>query len=335
MSEVMYYDPETLLQVQENDEILKENNYRWVMFPIKYKSFWNYYKEAEMLFWTAEDFNFDKDIPFLETVDKNMLVKLFELICFYSIKDLCLYEDQAIFTSKMLDEIQIPEGRAFYGFQMSMENIHDEVYASVLEAYIPDAKNRSVIINKVLQLDCVLNKKKWLTEIFENNIPFHSKLILLYISKVLFNGTLNILVGFCKQNALLPGFCAVHEKIHRDEYLHADFSVMCCNHLKHKLKYENVLEYVKMALKLEYEFALEMLELNILKITKNDVRSFIEYLADTILTNLNYPVHYSASYPFSWPEFRKLVVNEESQNETVKKTADVYGEKQITFDEDF
>lgn len=335
MSEVMYYDQETLLQVQENDEILKENNYRWVMFPIKYKSFWNYYKEAEMLFWTAEDFNFDKDTPFLETIDKNMLVKLFELICFYSIKNMCLYEDQAIFTSKMLDDIQIPEGRAFYGFQMSMENIHDEVYASVLEAYIPDAKNRTVIINKVLQLDCVLNKKKWLTEIFENNIPFYSKLILLYISKVLFNGTLNILVGFCKQNALLPGFCAVHEKIHRDEYLHADFSVMCCNHLKHKLKYEHVLDYVKMAVKLEYEFALEMLELNILKITKNDVRSFIEYLADTILTNLNYPVHYSATYPFSWPEFRKLVVNEESQTEAVKKTADVYGEKQITFDEDF
>lgn len=335
MSAVVYHDPETLLKVQEDDDILRENNFRWVMFPIKYKTFWNYYKEAEMLFWTAEDFNFDKDTAFLEKIDKNMLVKLFELICFYSIKDLRLYEDQAIFTSKMLDEIQIPEGRAFYGFQMSMENIHDEVYASILEVYIPDAKNKAVIINKVLQLDCVLNKKKWLTEIFENNIPFYSKLILLYISKVLFNGTLNILIGFCKQNKLLPGLCAVHEKIHRDEYLHGDFSVMCCNHLNNKLKYEHALDYVKMAVKLEYEFALEMLELSILKITKEDVKSFLEYLADTILVNLNYPAHFSSKYPFTWPEFRKLVVNEETKDESVKKNEDVYGEKQITFDEDF
>lgn len=329
-----YLDQETLLKVQETDEILTENNFRWVMFPIKYKTFWNYYKEAEMIFWTAEDFNFEKDLPFLESIDKNMLVKLYELICFYSLKDLRIYEDQAIFTSKMLDEIQIPEGRAFYGFQMCMENIHDEVYASVVESYLPDKKNRSVIINKILALDCVLNKKKWITEVFENNIPFYNKLILLYISKVLFNGTLNVLIGYCKHNNVLPSLCGVYAKIQRDEYLHGDFSVMCCNQLKHKLKYETVLEYFKMAVKLEYEFALEMLELNELKIKKTQVKSFLEYLADTMLENLGYPKHFMSKYLLPWKEFTKLVVTDDDQKENVKKE-DMYGEKEIVFDEDF
>ncbi|ETW30738.1 hypothetical protein PFFCH_01855 [Plasmodium falciparum FCH/4] len=86
MSKEQYHDQEVLLEAQNNDEILKENKFRWVMFPIKYKTFWSYYKEIESLFWTAEDYNFDKDKQYLENIDKNMLVKLFELICFYSLK---------------------------------------------------------------------------------------------------------------------------------------------------------------------------------------------------------------------------------------------------------
>ncbi|SOV77144.1 ribonucleotide reductase small subunit, putative [Plasmodium sp. gorilla clade G3] len=335
MSKEQYHDQEVLLEAQNNDEILKENKFRWVMFPIKYKTFWSYYKEIESLFWTAEDYNFDKDKQYLENIDKNMLVKLFELICFYSLKDLHVYEEQALITSKMLDIIQIPEGRAFYGFQMCMENIHDEVYACIFETYIPDSKQKRVIINKVIELDSVLKKQKWLTEIFESNIPYYNKLVLLYISKVLFNGTLNILIGYCKENSILPCLCNVHEKIHRDEYLHGDFSVMCCNHLVNKLKYEHVLDYFKMAVELEYQFSLEMLELNVLKIKKEQVRAFLEYLADTMLTNLNYPKHYNSKYPFSWPEFTKIVVNENDKTETVKKGENVYGEKQILFDEDF
>ncbi|CRG94216.1 ribonucleotide reductase small subunit, putative [Plasmodium gallinaceum] len=335
MSKEYFHDQETLLEAQNNDDILTENKFRWVMFPIKYKTFWNYYKEIESLFWTAEDYNFDKDKQYLENIDKNMLIKLYELVCFYSLKDLHIYEEQALITSKMLDIIQIPEGRAFYGFQMCMENIHDEVYACIFETYIPDQKQKTVIINKVIQLDSVLKKQKWLTEIFETNIPFFNKLILLYISKVLFNGTLNILIGYCKENSILPCLCSVHEKIHRDEYLHGDFSVMCCNHLNNKLKYEHVLEYFKMAVELEYQFALEMLELNVLKIKKEQVRSFLEYLADTMLVNLKYPKHYNSKYPFLWPEIDKIVVNENHKTESVKKSDNIYGEKQILFDEDF
>ena len=30
--------------------------------------------------------------------------------------------------ARFLDEVQIPEARAFYGFQIAMENIHSETY---------------------------------------------------------------------------------------------------------------------------------------------------------------------------------------------------------------
>lgn len=335
MDKEQYHTQEVLLKAQYNDEILKENQFRWVMFPIKYKTFWNYYKEIESLFWTAEDHNFDKDKPFLNSMDKTTLSKLLELFCFYSLKDLHLRDEQAIITSKLLDIIQIPEGRAFYGFQMCMENIHNEVYACIFESYSLDSKQKKEIIDKVLKYESVFKKQNWLYNEFEANIPFYNKLILLYISKVLFNGGFSILASYCKENNILSSFTGVHAKIQRDEYLQGDFSVMCCNHLNNKLRYENVLNYFKAAVELEYNFCVDMLDFDFLKITKDQVKQFLQYLADTMLLNLKYPKHYNSKYPFAWKEFSKIVVSENAKNESVKKSSDLYGEKQITFDEDF
>ncbi|ETB62153.1 hypothetical protein YYC_00778 [Plasmodium yoelii 17X] len=316
MDKEQYHTQEVLLKAQYNDEILKENQFRWVMFPIKYKTFWNYYKEIESLFWTAEDHNFDKDKPFLNSMDKTTLSKLLELFCFYSLKDLHLRDEQAIITSKLLDIIQIPEGRAFYGFQMCMENIHNEVYACIFESYSLDSKQKKEIIDKVLKYESVFKKQNWLYNEFEANIPFYNKLILLYISKVLFNGGFSILASYCKENNILSSFTGVHAKIQRDEYLQGDFSVMCCNHLNNKLKYENVLNYFKAAVELEYNFCVEMLDFDFLKITKDQVKQFLQYLADTMLLNLKYPKHYNSKYPFAWKEFSKIVVSENAKNES-------------------
>ena len=38
----------------------------------------------------------------------------------------------------MLAEVQIPEARAFYGFQIAIENVHSEMYSLLLEHYIKD-----------------------------------------------------------------------------------------------------------------------------------------------------------------------------------------------------
>ncbi len=35
-------------------------------------------------------------------------------------------------------EVQLPEARAFYGFQIAMENVHSEMYSLLLDAYVRD-----------------------------------------------------------------------------------------------------------------------------------------------------------------------------------------------------
>uniref|UniRef100_A0A8C9IU34 Uncharacterized protein n=1 Tax=Piliocolobus tephrosceles TaxID=591936 RepID=A0A8C9IU34_9PRIM len=259
---------------------------------------------------------------------------IIELVCYYSLKDIHLYEAQAITTSKLLDTIQIPEGRAFYGFQMCMENIHNEVFASAFDTYIPNIEDKQKLHNKIIKIDSVCKKQEWLKSVYSTDMPYFKQLIIQYIIKIIFNGSLNILISYCKQNAIIPNFCSAYEKIYRDEHLQGDFAVMCANNLNNKLKNENVLDYFREAVDLEYQFCLDVLDLDLLEIKQEQIKQFLQYLADQMLVNLKMSKHFNAKYPFTWPEFVKVIVDETEKAEPVK-SEDLYGKKDITFDEDF
>lgn len=42
-------------------------------------------------------------------------------------------------------EVQIPEARAFYGFQIAMENIHSETYSLLIDTYIKDETEKTFL----------------------------------------------------------------------------------------------------------------------------------------------------------------------------------------------
>jgi len=43
---------------------------------------------------------------------------------------------------RFAQEVQIPEARFFYGFQIAMENIHSETYSLLIDTYVKDAATR-------------------------------------------------------------------------------------------------------------------------------------------------------------------------------------------------
>ena len=55
-------------------------------------------------------------------------------------------------------QVQIPEARAFYGFQMAMENIHSETYSLLIEQYIRDADERMKLFHAIETIPAVATK---------------------------------------------------------------------------------------------------------------------------------------------------------------------------------
>lgn len=55
----------------------------------------------------------------------------------------------------------MPEARAFYGFQIMMENIHSETYSLLLDTYIDDPKEKDYLFNAVDNIPSIQLKAKW------------------------------------------------------------------------------------------------------------------------------------------------------------------------------
>merc|ERR1712166_1475940 len=58
-------------------------------------------------------------------------------------------------------QIQIPEARAFYGFQIAMENIHSETYSLLIEQYIKDPVEKNKVFDAIHTMPPVKEKAEW------------------------------------------------------------------------------------------------------------------------------------------------------------------------------
>ncbi len=127
------------------EQILKENKDRFVLFPIKHKEIWEFYKKAEASFWTAEEIDLGQDIQDWENKlndDERHFVK--HVLAFFAASDGIVNENLAI---NFINEVQYPEARCFYGFQIMMENIHSETYSLLIDTYIRDAAEKDKLFH--------------------------------------------------------------------------------------------------------------------------------------------------------------------------------------------
>lgn len=53
------------------------------------------------------------------------------------------------------------QARAFYGFQIAIENIHSEMYSLLLESYIKDSKQKDHLFHAIQTVPVVKKKAEW------------------------------------------------------------------------------------------------------------------------------------------------------------------------------
>lgn len=87
-------------------------------------------------FWTVDEIDLGQDPKDWAKLkdDERHFIK--HVLAFFAASDGIVLENLA---SRFMTEIQIPEARCFYGFQMMMENIHSETYSILIDTYIDDA----------------------------------------------------------------------------------------------------------------------------------------------------------------------------------------------------
>ena len=146
-----------MMKIQD-EILLKENKDRFVLFPIKYDKIWEMYKKAENSFWTAEEVDLSADLKDWEHLNDGERHFITHVLAFFAASDGIVNENLAV---NMMNAVQLPEARCFYGFQIMIENIHSEMYSLLIDTYVKDPKEKHRLFNAVDTVPCVKRKADW------------------------------------------------------------------------------------------------------------------------------------------------------------------------------
>ena len=283
-----------------SEPLLEPVENRFTMFPIEYPEIWEAYKNQMAVFWTAEEIDFSKDESDWERLDKNEKYFISNILGYFAGSDGLVLEN--IF-KRFSTEIEIPEVRAFYGFQGMMENVHSEVYSLLIDKYIKDEKKRYHLFNAINTIPAVEKKAKWALKWSEDkDANFATRLVCFAcVEGIHFSGSFAS-IYWIKKRGLLPGLTFSNELISRDEGLHTDFACLLYGMIKNKLKFEDLKTIIKEAVEIEKEFITESIPCAMIGMNAKLMCEYIEFVADRLSNQLGYDKIYNTSNPFDFME---------------------------------
>merc|ERR1712012_1418468 len=292
-------------EVEKTQEpLLMENPRRFVILPIQYGDIWQMYKKAEASFWTAEEVDLSKDVKDWETLKDDERYFVSHVLAFFAASDGIVNEN---LVERFMQEVQVPEARCFYGFQVAMENIHSEMYSLLIDTFIKESSERERLFNAIETVPAVKKKADWALKWIGNDNAAYSERVVAFASVegIFFSGSFAA-IFWLKKRGLMPGLTFSNELISRDEGLHCDFACLMYKHLVNKPSVATVTGIIKDTVKIEQEFLTDALPVALIGMNNALMKQYIEFVADRLLVELKCPKVYNSENPFDFMELISL-----------------------------
>jgi ribonucleoside-diphosphate reductase beta chain len=281
------------------EKILVENPGRFVIFPIEHNDIWEYYKQHQAAFWTAEEVDLTNDIRDWETLTENEKYFIKNVLSFFAASDGIVNENLA---ENFYREVQYPEAKFFYGIQLAMENIHSLMYSLLIDTYISNPKEKDECFNAIDRLPAVQKKAKWALEWIEN-ASFAERLVAFAaVEGIFFSGSF-CSIFWMKSRGIMQGLCNANSLIFKDENLHCDFAIhLLNNHLEDKPSEKRIKEIMLSALEIEKEFITESLPVSLIGMNSNLMKQYLEFVVDGLLVKMGCSKEFNVEQPFKFME---------------------------------
>jgi len=204
--------PVNPLKVAEKEEpLLKENPSRFVILPIQYDSIWKMYKKAMASFWTAEEVDLGQDLKDWDRLKDEEQYFIKHVLAFFAASDGIVNEN---LVERFMQEVQVPEARCFYGFQIAIENIHSEMYSLLIDTYVRDPVEKTKLFNAIETVPAVAKKARWALNWINADNASYAERIIAYASVegIFFSGSFAA-IFWLKKRGLMPGLTFSNELI--------------------------------------------------------------------------------------------------------------------------
>lgn len=310
------------------EPLLRADNSRYVMFPIKDNEIWEMYKKQVDSFWIVGEVDTSKDLVHWNSLTKDEKHFISMVLAFFSSSDGIVMENLAC---RFMNDVQLAEARAFYGFQIAMENIHSEMYSVLIDTYIKDGEERDRLFGAMDNFSCINKKASWAKKwINDNRSSFASRLVAFSVVEGVFFSSAFASIYWLKKRGLLPGLTFSNELISRDEALHTEFAILLYSKLQRKLSKKRIYEIVMEAVDIEKEFITEAIPCRLIGMNQHLMIQYIEFVADRLVVQLGYDKIYNTKNPFDFME----MISIQSKTNFFEKRVSEYALADKTVSED-
>lgn len=321
------------------EPILSPENNRLRLYPIIYQDIWNLYKDAFAAFWIPEEISLLDDIKDWNSDKLDEEEKRFILIVlsFFSASDFIVNEN---LDSNFCEQITIPEYKMLIHFQEMIEDVHSQVYQTLIQTLVQDENKRDELFNGIKHFKSIKKKADWARK-WINEGDFVQRLVAFTcVEGIFFSGSF-CSIFWLKKKGLMPGLCQSNELIARDEGMHRDTGCLIYrNYIVNKLSNETVKEIIREAVNVEFEFVEECLPYKLKGMNADLMKQYIQFVADHLSDSLIEDKIYNVDNPFPWMDLISL----EGKKNFFEKKVSQYAkqsvitskeESEIRFDTDF
>jgi ribonucleoside-diphosphate reductase beta chain len=262
------------------------------------------YKTAEMAFWTAEEIDLAQDLTdWDEKLNDSERHFIKMVIAFFAASDGIVNENLA---ENFLKEVQYPEAKSFYGFQIAVENIHSETYSLLIDTYIKDTLEKDKLFHAIDNYPSIMKKAEWALKWIGTGSFAERLIAFAAVEGIFFSGSF-CSIFWLKKRGLMPGLSFSNELISRDEGLHCMFACLLHNkYVQNKVSPEKIRDIICEAVEIEKEFITESLPVSLIGMNSKLMQQYIEYVADFWLVELGCSKFYKSENPFDFMDMLSL-----------------------------
>jgi ribonucleoside-diphosphate reductase beta chain len=302
------------------EPLLTESPDRFVIFPIEHNDVWSMYKKQVDCFWRAEEIDLSRDMspkdgwPSLSKEEQHFVS---HILAFFAASDGIVNENLG---ARFMTEVQNSEARAFYGFQIAMENIHSETYSLLIDRYISDKEEKLKLFKAIQNFPAIARKAEWAVKwIQDRRSSFATRLVAFACVEGIFFSGAFCAIYWLKKRGLMPGLTFSNELISRDEALHTEMAVLLYSKLVKKLPKKKIIEIITEAVEIEIEFICEALPCRLIGMNSVTMSQYIRFVADRLCQQLGYGKIYNDGNPF---DFMEMISVEGKTNFFEKRVSD-------------
>ena len=281
---------------EHEDPILRDDNDRFIIYPIKYKTLYAHAKKHQSLAWFPANIDLSKDIDGFNSLNGKEKRVIKHVLAFFANGDAIIMENISVNFAK---DVKIFEARSFYAMQMFIEDVHATTYGLMITTYITNEMERLRMFTALKTIKSVKRQAEWAMSWMNNDKSFSERLIAFAaVEGIFFSAPFCIIFYFMGRG--MPGLIQANKYILRDENLHTNFAGELLRTLKLKPSQKDAENIIDGAVGCCIEFAKEALPEDLPGLRLKQLIEYIKHAANVTLAILGYKSMYKAKNPFTF-----------------------------------